>query len=60
MAVHSRRLGVTSDTAPFRAKEQWVCPEAAVCGRDVAQSLACAGKERVLRPGLVDESLRLV
>ena len=46
-------------TSGFRAKEQWVRPGAAVSGRDVAQSLACAGKERVLRAGLVHQSLGL-
>ena len=53
-------LGEGVRAAASRAKEQWVRPGAAVSGRDVAQSLACAGKERVLRAGLVDESLGLV
>jgi hypothetical protein len=55
----SRRMARSPGTAAFRAKEQWVRPGAAVSGRDVAQSLACAGKERVLRAGLVHQSLGL-
>ena len=46
-------------TRETHRSDQWVRPGAAVSGRDVAQPLACAGKERVLRAGLVQQSLGL-